>query len=996
MYNVDEPIFPLLDITLGQYLVILCELRISLKLGDTSLYIMAKTHAALTQSRVLMTLVRLEQTTFIRQVDVIVNRVMAPIPTLVIDACAKGCSYFVDNPENREIQKVCDKCGSPRYMKIGNTISPKEKVYYFSVYDRLYRLLSGDFGKFIDYPDYRLKPNDDTYEDILDSECYRDIKAMVYREKPNSTLIGLVACIDKAILFDKSVKGIEPLTYFIANLPGPLRYLVHIGTHVASISSGLSCANDIFAAEMVNLWEDGFLHNGRHYVVAMLIHNTDGKGWEELWQAQGSGSLRGSTKFNEATGTYVSTGRVCYEIGRRMLPMNHPLRTDSHTNEKDRRHPLTLRSYADVTDDANNGTPASPCNGIKGKHPFHSLPYMKYTLRAYDLMHVIGNIVKQSLKLLRRNTTEKPNRSVSQGVLEFEQARGRFGDLRIKGSMPWTLTKEEEKLVDQRLESVVCVERSQVPKKLMLHLGFKKTHELLIFAFNYAQHCLGDLGSREHTTIILRLFKLLRTVSADSLKLTDAGIEALILEFAIISSTMSNLFPIGEQTFAFNQLLPIIMELRRGGPPRRYWMFRFEAIHKLLKSYMKNVSLPISSIVKNLSLSERCRNIMSHKLSNQSAVAKFFESVGGCSHFGGNASLTAKSNQLYVEEEVNGPPIIHTVKQSRFIDIHGFLDSHVMGLVPRQGMSETEDLFQAVYSQATTGTVLQKVYEEYQVKRQQCRGRAGRGRGRGRGGRGTITTFAKWVTDVSNNTDRSREYPSLKNFFPGVNPVDDQDNYYDNLSQDQQDWVDLTEGLPKNLLIKRNCTLCGLSVEASWKIESTGFMSFKFWSLDQISQLNVRRKAPTILSWWVQDSRNCTVQVFGVPIFFFRLSYTISCVDQAFAAMSIFPLGTDVTAANEAVDGQTIVRKFDQEEFKRVGSLKKVDRHNYFVRLSDIIHCRYGVAFDPQRVDGGSERVTFTSLDYESYPSRGSFGFGYDIGDGLLGNIFNVIKTMNL
>jgi hypothetical protein len=276
-----------------------------------------------------MQLVRLNPTAFTREVNGILNRIMPSIPTLVVDCCVNGCMYFVD-ADDQPPSRQCAVCNEERYRKIGKKESPVEKLYYFSIYDRLYRLISGDFAKFMEYPLFRTKAPDDQVDDILDSECFHLIQDLALREKPHTNFIGIVACVDKAVLFKSDVVGIEPISYFVANLPGPLRYLVHIGTHVASLTGGLRCANDLFASELELLWRDGFNCKGRHYTVAMILHNTDGRGFEDIWRVQGAGSTQGSTKFNEATGIFVSRGRMCYDIGRRMLPMDHPIRFASN------------------------------------------------------------------------------------------------------------------------------------------------------------------------------------------------------------------------------------------------------------------------------------------------------------------------------------------------------------------------------------------------------------------------------------------------------------------------------------------------------------------------------------------------------------------------------------------------------------------------------------------------------------------------------------------
>jgi hypothetical protein len=144
---------------------------------------------------------------------------------------------------------------------------------------------------------------------------------------------------------------------------------------------------------------------------------------------------------------------------------------------------------------------------------------------------------------------------------------------------------------------------------------------------------------------------------------------------------------------------------------------------------------------------------------------------------------------------------------------------------------------------------------------------------------------------------------------------------------------------------------------------------------------------PTILSWFMDSGE----QMFGFPQFFFRLSLTSDCVDQAFVCCALLPKGNIVR--NEASDGTTIVKTFSTAEMTSKLFPRKQLQVNYFVRLSDIVHCRYALGFEGEGWSdlGPAERVTLTPMDYESMalarPSHnlGPSGHSYDIGDGLLG-----------
>lgn len=103
----------------------------------------------ISNSSVLIELAKLGQSAFMKQLNVIVNRIMTPIPTLIVECCQDGCMYFTDTDGLNE----CQICSKPRYdQRYRHIKSPNAVIYYFSVYDRLFRILSGDFARYITQP----------------------------------------------------------------------------------------------------------------------------------------------------------------------------------------------------------------------------------------------------------------------------------------------------------------------------------------------------------------------------------------------------------------------------------------------------------------------------------------------------------------------------------------------------------------------------------------------------------------------------------------------------------------------------------------------------------------------------------------------------------------------------------------------------------------------------------------------------------------------------
>jgi hypothetical protein len=436
------------------------------------------------------------------------------------------------------------------------------------------------------------------------------------------------------------------------------------------------------------------------------------------------------------------------------------------------------------------------------------------------------------------------------------------------------------------------------------------------------------------------------------------------------------MFPISELTFAFSQLLSIILELRITGPPRRFWMFRFEALHKLLKSYLRNVAKPIASIAKNFAVSERARQLMAFRIANPAAMARFFERVGGCMHLCGTRLVLLKLNQLHVEFD-DEETIVHIVKQSRMIDVHGQPDLYSI-----RSKIEAADLFQAVYDKEMASNEDSVGCAAYDMM--YCRDKR------------TKKSFLAWISELGERHPRIPHelYEPLANCVSAKG-----------IEQAQSDWTDLIKGIPPTLNIFQSCTVCGVSVSSPWKY-SHGVPERQRFSFQTIRDLSLRQKPPTVLSWFVymsvlrqntrdqqQQQRLVQVQVFGIPLFFFRFSFTSDCVDQAYCAFALIPRGVPVDKARNATDAEIIVKSYTTEQFSMPFAAKKIEGINYFVRVCDIIHCRYGLGFDPIDTtltgNRANERVTFIPMDYESLkfaqPYSGLRQYGYDIGDGEIG-----------
>lgn len=132
-------------------------------------------------------------------------------------------------------------------------------------------------------------------------------------------VIFLQMCWDGADMHHnmKSDKSMWPIFYSIMNLPPSLRHVSHVGMHMAGFDLGAYCSLEIFADELLELWNNGFVVDGQRYKVFLIEILSDSRGREKLMKVQGSGSMAGCSKCDFAGRTFARA-RV-YDGWRRYL-----------------------------------------------------------------------------------------------------------------------------------------------------------------------------------------------------------------------------------------------------------------------------------------------------------------------------------------------------------------------------------------------------------------------------------------------------------------------------------------------------------------------------------------------------------------------------------------------------------------------------------------------------------------------------------------------------
>ena len=87
-------------------------------------------------------------------------------------------------------------------------------------------------------------------------------------------------------MFNHAGKSMWPLCYSILKLPPSLRDKVHVGMHVASFDDGSDAAAELFARELLHLWEVGFWVDGLKYYACCPQVVMVGRGREKFCKVQ--------------------------------------------------------------------------------------------------------------------------------------------------------------------------------------------------------------------------------------------------------------------------------------------------------------------------------------------------------------------------------------------------------------------------------------------------------------------------------------------------------------------------------------------------------------------------------------------------------------------------------------------------------------------------------------------------------------------------------------
>ena len=168
-------------------------------------------------------------------------------------------------------------------------------------------------------------------------------------------------------------------------------------------------------------------------------------------------------------------------------------------------------------------------NGVHKKWLLDQLSYAAHIHQTKDSMHSANNSIRDSLKVLKPNTSEPEfeNRTRKQNVIqscrEYRIFTSVFADPPI---FPWILTKKEIQEHDNRFKHVLGAYSIEIPKPTIMRFGrARNSHDTIQYAINgWAAwgHFNTDITapskpSEKYVNSKLRLFNCIGTLFSGNL-----------------------------------------------------------------------------------------------------------------------------------------------------------------------------------------------------------------------------------------------------------------------------------------------------------------------------------------------------------------------------------------------------------------------------------------------------------------------------------------------
>jgi hypothetical protein len=174
-----------------------------------------------------------------------------------------------------------------------------------------------------------------------------------------------------------------------------------------------------------------------------------------------------------------------------------------------------------------------------------------------------------------------------------------------KNHAPWTANKYIEYNHDHKLKHVIGAVSVEVPKNIWKKAKGRTSQETIMYGSDgwatWCLYCPELLSCTPYIENKLKLFDVLRILNSSRIKGLDvSSIYGLTIDALVEHSA---LFPPNEQTYALHELVHIVQQIPKIGPPKFNNLFMYERVNSTLKRMIKNKCNSMPSIVKAYAVS---------------------------------------------------------------------------------------------------------------------------------------------------------------------------------------------------------------------------------------------------------------------------------------------------------------------------------------------------------------------------------------------------------
>ena len=170
----------------------------------------------------------------------------------------------------------------------------------------------------------------------------------------------------------------------------------------------------------------------------------------------------------------------------------------------------------------------------------------------------------------------------------------------------WVLNGTNSKLHDEKLNNVIGVSCTEVPRDVMKYGRVGNSNDTIKYASNgWVSWALyneenEDAHTFPYTEIKIKLFDIMAKLSCG--RILKSSLPELEKDLINVLIEHSALFPPTECTYTLHELVHIIKQIKDIGPPRYSTLFKFERVNLFIKKLIKQRNHSLASITKNYSV----------------------------------------------------------------------------------------------------------------------------------------------------------------------------------------------------------------------------------------------------------------------------------------------------------------------------------------------------------------------------------------------------------